>query len=87
MAEQLIAYTSLNAVNENMRYIVLEVRESNAPAIQLYRRLGFDQVGLRRGYYSDTGEDALLMTCHDLRQLAARLTIEEGIPGGTTLCM
>ncbi len=38
----------------------LEVRGSNLPAIQLYKKLGFRQVGMRRGYYAD-GEDALLM--------------------------
>jgi RimJ/RimL family protein N-acetyltransferase len=38
------------------------VRTSNAPAIALYRKLGFEEVGLRRGYYLDTGEDAYLMT-------------------------
>lgn len=39
---------------------LLEVRPSNRPALRLYRRLGFLQLAVRRGYYSD-GEDALLM--------------------------
>lgn len=39
----------------------LEVRASNAPAIALYEREGFQRVGVRRGYYAD-GEDALLMS-------------------------
>jgi [ribosomal protein S18]-alanine N-acetyltransferase len=39
----------------------LEVRPSNHPALRLYEAFGFRQVGLRRGYYFDTGEDALLM--------------------------
>ena len=41
--------------------VQLEVRASNAHALQLYRSLGFQQVGLRRQYYRD-GEDAVLMT-------------------------
>ena len=41
---------------------VLEVRISNAPAIHLYESFGFRQVGKRRGYYQDTGEDALIYT-------------------------
>jgi ribosomal-protein-alanine N-acetyltransferase len=39
----------------------LEVRQSNAAAIRLYERLGFRSAGLRRRYYQDNGEDALIM--------------------------
>ncbi len=39
----------------------LEVRTSNAPAIALYERFGFRSVGTRRRYYTDTGEDAVIM--------------------------
>ncbi len=39
----------------------LEVRCSNAPAIALYERYGFRSAGLRRRYYQDNGEDALIM--------------------------
>jgi ribosomal-protein-alanine N-acetyltransferase len=39
----------------------LEVRPGNAEARRLYARLGFREVGRRRGYYIDTGEDALLL--------------------------
>ena len=41
--------------------ITLEVAASNDPALALYRSLGFEQVGMRRGYYGP-GEDALIMT-------------------------
>jgi ribosomal-protein-alanine N-acetyltransferase len=44
----------------------LEVRESNAAALALYHRFGFEQVGRRKGYYRDNGEDAIIMTLHDL---------------------
>lgn len=46
-----------------MRRMVLEVRASNAPAIALYRKAGFEQIGLRRDYYPAMNgrEDALLM--------------------------
>jgi len=39
----------------------LEVRVSNAHAIRLYERLGFEARGIRRGYYTDNREDALIM--------------------------
>ena len=45
-----------------VRLVTLEVREHNAPAQALYKKLGFQQVGIRKGYYHDTGEDALLLT-------------------------
>ena len=40
--------------------IILEVRRGNAPAIALYESQGFAQAGVRRNYYPDTGEDALV---------------------------
>ena len=42
--------------------VTLEVRMSNAAAQALYAKLGFESVGIRRGYYQDTGEDARLLT-------------------------
>ena len=42
-------------------FISLEVREKNLPAQELYRSLGFKQVAVRKGYYSDTGEDGLVL--------------------------
>jgi ribosomal-protein-alanine N-acetyltransferase len=39
----------------------LEVREGNRAARALYEGAGFEQVGLRKGYYPDTGEDALVL--------------------------
>lgn len=44
------------------RNFLLEVRESNAPAISLYRSLGFEQVGFRKRYYRGPDEGAVLMT-------------------------
>ena len=41
--------------------LTLEVRASNAGAIAMYRRFGFEVEGERRRYYQDTGEDALIM--------------------------
>ncbi len=44
------------------RVVTLEVRLSNRPAQRLYQRFGLRPVGLRPRYYSDNGEDALIMT-------------------------
>ena len=41
--------------------INLEVRSSNFPAISLYKKFNFSEIGLRRGYYEDNKEDAVLM--------------------------
>ena len=44
--------------------VTLEVRVSNTGAQQLYAKHGFVEVGLRKGYYHDNGEDAILMTIY-----------------------
>jgi len=44
--------------------IILEVRASNRPALAFYRSAGFGQTGLRRAYYVDPIEDAVLMRLH-----------------------
>jgi ribosomal-protein-alanine N-acetyltransferase len=46
---------------DSRRGYTLEVRVSNAEAIRLYERLGFEARGIRRGYYTDNREDALIM--------------------------
>lgn len=46
---------------KGIRSAILEVRVRNQDAIRLYERIGFRSIGLRRKYYSDTGEDALVM--------------------------
>jgi ribosomal-protein-alanine N-acetyltransferase len=48
-------------LGDERRGYTLEVRVSNDGAIQLYERLGFEARGLRRGYYTDNREDALIM--------------------------
>jgi len=42
--------------------IILEVRPSNTSALAMYEKLGYVQTGIREAYYSDNGEDALIMT-------------------------
>jgi ribosomal-protein-alanine N-acetyltransferase len=47
--------------DDERRGYTLEVRISNEAAIRLYERLGFEPRGIRRGYYTDNREDALIM--------------------------
>jgi len=61
----LIAVLEL-ALMLNARVVTLEVRGSNLIAQRLYEKYGFSKVGLRRGYYTDTGEDAVLMSSDTL---------------------
>jgi len=46
---------------QGMERMTLEVRVSNSLAQSLYKRLGFASAGIRKGYYADTGEDAMIM--------------------------
>ena len=52
------------AVANGCRGLTLEVRASNARAIALYERHDFVEVGTRKRYYQDNGEDAIIMTSH-----------------------
>jgi ribosomal-protein-alanine N-acetyltransferase len=54
------------ALRLNARVMTLEVRLSNRPARDLYAHFGFKPVGVRPRYYSDNGEDALIMTTEAL---------------------
>jgi [ribosomal protein S18]-alanine N-acetyltransferase len=60
VASALLAELYGEVGDEDARY-TLEVRRSNHPAIKLYEREGFRAAGLRRRYYQDNGEDALVM--------------------------
>lgn len=46
---------------DGIKYLTLEVRVSNIPAIKLYEKYGFQSLGTRKGYYQDNNEDALIM--------------------------
>ena len=54
------------ATGLNARLVTLEVRASNTVAQSLYYKCGFTQVGLRRSYYTDNKEDAVLMSAEDI---------------------
>jgi [ribosomal protein S18]-alanine N-acetyltransferase len=72
----------LEARSRGARQVTLEVRVANWPAQRLYSWFGFRPLGIRRNYYAETGEDALVMvlkdaqddeTGHRLERIAAQL--------------
>lgn len=54
------------AISRRATMATLEVRETNLVALNMYRKFGFRQVAIRRGYYGDAGEDAIVMVNDDL---------------------
>ena len=62
VASELLAVFLRFAKANHLAFLTLEVRASNTPAIQLYMKHGFAQVGRRKNYYDSPKEDAILMT-------------------------
>ena len=73
-ARALLGHILEDARASGVELIFLEVRPTNAEALTLYESLGFRVIGRRKGYYFDTGEDALVME--------ARLDAETMGPAG-----
>ncbi|MDR5683246.1 MAG: ribosomal protein S18-alanine N-acetyltransferase [Armatimonadota bacterium] len=61
IGERLLAALIEQARSRGARWVTLEVRKSNRIAQSLYRKYGFREVHVRRRYYSDNGEDAIIM--------------------------
>lgn len=76
------------AIAQGAKNFTLEVRVSNEGAQEMYRVFGFVPAGVRKGYYIETNEDAIVMWAHDvdLPAYSERLdAIAATIPGGTTV--
>ena len=61
IAEALINRLVADLKERDIHALLLEVRVSNTPAITLYEKLGFSQVGRRKNYYHNPKEDALIL--------------------------
>ena len=61
LGEALMLELEQRLLPKGVEKITLEVRVSNAPAVALYEKLGYVQVGRRRGYYEKPREDALIL--------------------------
>lgn len=62
IADMLLDELRLRAQAKRLSFLTLEVRQSNMPARDLYKKHGYTEVGLRRNYYSRPTENAVLMT-------------------------
>ena len=67
LGEQMLTHLLDEAMARNASWITLEVRESNETAQRLYRKYGFTNVSVRRAYYSDNNENAVVMWAGNLR--------------------
>jgi [ribosomal protein S18]-alanine N-acetyltransferase len=88
IATRMLLALARAAVDRGCRNLTLEVRMSNSGAQALYQRFGFVPAGVRKGYYPETGEDALVMWANDIDTEAYtdRLReIEGGVPGSTVV--
>jgi len=65
------------AVQLRAKYVTLEVRVSNKTAQALYEKYGFTRAGTRKKYYSDNGEDALILTTCELDSPAYQSTLQD----------
>lgn len=61
IGEALVKVLMEEASASGIRLFTLEARVSNEPAIRLYKKFGFQEAGVRKGYYEDNNEDALIM--------------------------
>jgi [ribosomal protein S18]-alanine N-acetyltransferase len=83
---RLLLALAREAVVRGATALTLEARLSNKPAQEMYRRFGFVPVGVRKGYYADTGEDALVMWAYEVDSPAYEellLGLEQQVPGST----
>lgn len=86
IATRLLIALAREAMERGATALTLEVRLSNSGAQELYRRFGFRPVGVRKGYYQESGEDALVMWAHDIAEPDYEVllyAIERQLPGTT----
>ena len=83
--ERILVHLLHEAIDRGASWITLEARESNEIAQALYRKYGFTTVSTRRAYYSDNGENAVVMWAGNLRGELYRnrlCALERNLNGG-----
>jgi ribosomal-protein-alanine N-acetyltransferase len=87
VGQRLLGVLVREAIARKAVNLTLEVRVGNLPAQGLYQKFGLGPAGIRKGYYVESGEDALVMWVHDINEpsYAARLDRIEGEIRGRTI--
>ena len=75
IGEALLRHMIARAEEDGCTLVTLEVRGGNEAAMALYKKLGFREVGRRKGYYAKGGEDAVLMDL-DLRSIEIEVEVQ-----------
>jgi ribosomal-protein-alanine N-acetyltransferase len=86
LGQRLMVVLAREAVRRGAKNLTLEVRVSNVAAQGLYRRFGLAPAGIRKGYYLESGEDAIVMWAHDIddEEYSERLhRLWAEVPGST----
>ncbi|HET9589551.1 MAG TPA: ribosomal protein S18-alanine N-acetyltransferase [Anaerolineales bacterium] len=78
IAKRLLSHALQHLIDEGAESSFLEVRESNLPAQEMYRKFGYEESGRRPRYYKDNDEDAILMRLNALK--AEQLAFDDGPP-------
>ena len=81
IAEALLKTVIEECYKDMVKFITLEVRVSNIPAIGLYEKYGFKSLGTRKGYYQDNNEDALIMWTENIFYDKFKTLFEHNIKG------
>lgn len=74
---RLLLYLVTEAIARGAEVLSLEVRVSNTVAQNMYEKFGFGAVSIRKGYYIETNEDALVMVVDDARSTEYRLRLQK----------
>jgi ribosomal-protein-alanine N-acetyltransferase len=88
LASRLLMALTREAIARGVSSLTLEVRVGNVAAQELYRQFGFAPAGIRKNYYVETNEDALVMWANDVHsaEYEERLAaIEATVPGVTLM--
>ena len=74
----ILLYSLINSSYKNqIKWLTLEVRVSNLPAINLYNKFMFKQIGVRKKYYQDNNEDALILWTENINSYEFKKNLNE----------